>query len=421
LSSVDALPLARRIHVMQFIGNNIVGGMETYVKRLIERLPAERFRITAVCPYESRYSESLRERGAEVLILSMPDDPSWASICSTAAYVAAEQVDVLQCHLTNAHILGGVVGKLTGVPVLYTAHGRRLESEDIEVHRLTGTHLGVVCRFTQMHAIGLGVAPEMVHLLPNGVDVDLFRPQRLRDGPLRREYGIPADAPLVGFVGRLSQEKGPETFLRSMLLAHQAVPDVHVAMVGTGPMEPNVQAFIRNFNMGDWVHLAGLRDDVPGLLRELDIFVSSSHSEAMPLAMMEAMACGLPIVGTRVGGVPDLILHGESGYLVDRADINAISSAVRGLLQEPELRERMGAVSRERAVRQFSLTDSLARTQELLLRLAAQQHSATAAPAPLAANEAIKPKLVASSKAANPARGARSNGVAAATASAKPS
>jgi glycosyltransferase involved in cell wall biosynthesis len=374
---------------MQFVGNNIVGGMETYVQRLVQSLPKEHFRVSVVCPYESHYSERLRSYGADVLVLSMPDDPCWASICSAAAYVQAEQVDVLQAHLTNAHILAGLVGQLTGRPVVYTNHGRRLSSEDLEVHQLTRTHFSVVCRYTELHALGLGIEPGYVHMIPNGVDTDVFTPRRERQGPLRQRFGIPPGAPVVGFVGRLSVEKGPETFLRSILLAHQAVPDLHCIMVGTGPMEPNVETFIRNFNMGGYAHLAGLQDDMPSVMSELDLFVSSSHSEAMPLAMMEAMACGLPVVGTRVGGVPDLILHGVSGYLVDRADINAISAAVRGLLQEPELREQFGQVSRERAVKQFSLTQSIQATCDLLQRLAMLRSAPVAA-----ANEAIAPKLM---------------------------
>lgn len=382
-----------RTHVMQFVGNNIVGGMETYVLRLVQRLPKERFRVSVVCPYESRYSASLREAGAEVLVLSMPEEnPSWESICSAAAYVQAEQVDVLQAHLTNAHELAGLVGQLTGRAVLYTNHGRRLNSEDLEVHRLTGTHFAVVCKYTQMHAWGLGIAPSQVHLIPNGVDPGIFTDRRERAGPLRARFGIPPDAPVVGFVGRLSIEKGPETCLRSILLARQAVPSLHIVMVGTGPMEPNVKAFIRNFQMEGYAHLAGLQQDMPSVMSEFDLFVSSSHSEAMPLAMMEAMASGLPVVGTRVGGVPELIEHGHSGFLVERADINAISSAVRTLGLDPELRERMGRAARERAMKQHSLDDSVAATCELLQRLSQRR---AAAPAPVeataepAANEAI--------------------------------
>jgi glycosyltransferase involved in cell wall biosynthesis len=236
-------------------------------------------------------------------------------------------------------------------------------------------------------------------MIPNGVDTEVFRPGRERQGALRRRFRIPPQAPVVGFVGRLSMEKGPETFLRSVLLAHQAVPELHAVMVGTGPMEPNVQAFIRNDQMEGYAHLAGLQEDMPAVMSEFDLFVSSSHSEAMPLAMMEAMACGLPVVGTRVGGVPDLIQHGVSGYLVNRADINAISSALRDLLQAPQLREQFGRASRERAQAQFSLSRCIDATCALLQRLAALR-----SPGMPAANEAIAPKLVAG-KANGQARG----------------
>ncbi|MED5618949.1 glycosyltransferase [Ideonella sp. BN130291] len=401
MSTLESLAPTRRTHVMQFVGNNIVGGMETYVQRLVERLPKDRFRVTVVCPYESRYSERLRGHGAEVLVLSMPEeDPCWTSLCSAVAYIRAEQVDVLQAHLTNAHELAGLAGHLTGTPVVYTNHGRRLSSEDLEVHRLTGTHIGVVCKYTEMHALGLGIPRDHVHLIPNGVDTAVFTPRRERQGALRRRFGIPAEAPVVGFVGRLSIEKGPETCLRAMLLAHQAVPEMHIVMVGTGPTEPNVRNFVASFQMESYAHLAGLQDDMPAVMSEFDLFVSSSHSEAMPLSMMEAMAAGLPVVGTRVGGVPDMIQHGGCGFLVEKGDINAISSSVRTLLQQPELRQRMGAAARERAMTHFALADSVNATCELLQHLALQRamaRSATASAAPKApaANEAIAPKMLA--------------------------
>jgi glycosyltransferase involved in cell wall biosynthesis len=369
-----------KVHVMQFIGNSIVGGMETYVERLIERLPAERFRVSAVVPWECDYSERLRALGAEVMVLAMPEDPCWDSICSAAAFVRAEQVDVLQAHLSNAHVLAGLVGRLSGAPVLYTNHGRRLTTEDLEVQRLAGTHVGVVCRYTELHALGLGLPRSHVHRIPNGVDTGRFAPQRQRPGPLRRRFGIAPEAPLVGFVGRLSVEKGPETFLRSVLLAHHAVPELHAVMVGVGPMGPNVEAFIGGHGMAGYAHLAGLQPDMPSVLNELDLFVTSSHSEAMPLALMEAMACGLPVVGTRAGGVQDMIQHGVNGYLVARADINAIASAIRGLLQEPERREAYGRAARAFALERFSLDASVNATSELLQRLAAQRVMAANAP-----------------------------------------
>jgi glycosyltransferase involved in cell wall biosynthesis len=164
-------------------------------------------------------------------------------------------------------------------------------------------------------------------------------------------------------------------------------------MVGDGPMRGQVEGFIRNFQMQDFAHLAGLRDDIPAVLNELDLVVSTSHSEAMPLAVMEAMGSGLPVVGTRVGGVPDLIQHGITGYLAAPGDIDGLAQSVRTLIQEPAMRRAFGERARALAVQRFSLADSVKATGDLLVRLSRQGRTDAAAER-AAANDVVRPALV---------------------------
>lgn len=358
-----------RIHVLQVMGNAIVGGMETYVTRLIEGLPCDRFRTTVLSPYESKLTDHLRASGVEVVILPMPDDPLWSSIQAACALVQARHVDVLHAHLPNAHLLAALAGRLTGRPVLTTVHGRQLCPTDIELHRSAGTHVSVVCQQTYFHALGVGIDPSRLSCVPNGVDGHRFTP---REGPseLRARMGIPDGAPLVGFVGRLSPEKGPEVFLRAALLLRALVPAAHFVVFGTGPMKAQADDFIARFSLGGHVHMAGLHDDMPEAYRALDVMVSTSHSEAMPLAIMEAMASGLPVVATRVGGVPDLVEQGQTGWLVAPRDFEGVASQVAHLLNTPGERLRMGAMARQRAVSRFGLQDCLDRTASLLESLA---------------------------------------------------
>ncbi|AKJ30538.1 glycosyltransferase [Caldimonas brevitalea] len=360
----------QRTHVLQIVGNAIVGGMETYVFRLIERLPPERFRVTVLCPWESQVSEQLRQLGVEVLVVPMPDDPPWASIQTTSAIIKSHAVDVLHAHLPNAHLLGALAGRLTQTPVLTTIHSRQLAICDVEAHRLAGTHLSVICQYTYFQALTLGVTAAQLHVIPNGVDTDIFKPAKVREGPLRCRLGIAAETPLVGFIGRLSWEKGPESFLRAALIAHHQRPDLHFVLVGDGPMQSQCRTFIENFGMGAYAHLAGLQVDMPAVYPELDLVVSTSHSEAMPLALMEAMACGLPIVATRVGGVPEMVQHGLTGALHNPGDFDGIGAQIARLLNQPDTLAAMGQRARQRAESQFSLADSVARTGELLARLA---------------------------------------------------
>ncbi len=358
-----------RIHVLEVIGNAIVGGMETYVERLVENLPADRFAVTALCPFESPFTERLRSRGIEVLVTPMPEDPPWASIQMTCALVKSGAIDVLHAHLPNAHALAGIVGRLTGKPVLATLHGHKVGVLDLEVHRSAGTHLSVVCRQSYFHALGLGVSAGQLSCNPNGVDTEAFKPRpRPADG-LRAALRIPPSASVVGFLGRLSPEKGPEVFLRAALLAHARLPDAHFVFIGDGPLATSLKEQLARLKLEGRVHLAGLRRDVASVLNELDVLVSSSHSEAMPLAVMEAMASGLPVVATRVGGIPDMIDQGESGWLVAPNDFADIAARLEQILATPGELERMGRAARARAIDKMALSDTVDGIAQLLARL----------------------------------------------------
>lgn len=362
-----------RIHVLQVLGNAIVGGMESYAQRLIERLPSERFAITAMCPFESPLTERLRALDVDTLIVSMPpDDPSWASLQTTCALIQSVGIDVLHAHLPNAHMLAALAGRMTGKPVVTTIHGRQLTMTDLEVHRCTGSRINVVCRQTYYHALGLGVDADRISLIANGVDTRLYHPAETRDPALRRELGVDdPEAPLVGLVGRLSWEKGPDHFVRLAAHAHRRAPNAHFVLVGTGPMHRELAAQIESERLSDRVHLAGLRDDLPRVYNELDLLASTSRSEAMPLALMEAMACGVPVVATRVGGIPDLVAHEVTGFLAGECDVEAAADAVVDLLATPGKRERMAHAARERALQRFNLDDHVAQVAQLLARLAA--------------------------------------------------
>jgi len=278
---------------------------------------------------------------------------------------------VIQSHLPNAHVLAALAGRLTGRPVLATVHGRAMTTLDIEVQRLAGTHLAVVCRQSYFQALGVGIDPRHVHFVPNGVDVERFRPQHSRTGALRTRFGIDADAPLVAFIGRLSVEKGPDLFLRAALSIFALCPRSHFVLVGEGAMLKQLPVFARRFGIADAVHFAGSQDDMPAVFNELDVVVSSSLSEAMPLAVMEAMASGVPVVACKVGGIPDLIEHGVTGWLAPEGGYDELAARVVDLLQDDALRLAVGKAARARAVGRLALDQSVEATARLFAQLTA--------------------------------------------------
>ncbi len=374
MSEVPASP-TKRTHVLEIVGNAIVGGMENAVLHLTEQLPKERFGVSVLAPFESPFTERLRGLGAEVDVTAITEEPSWHSIQLACALIRSRAVDVIHAHLPNAHVLAGLAGTLTGRPVLATVHGRAATTLDIEVQRAADTHLAVVCRASWFHALGVGVDPRHVHLLANGVDTERFRPDRRRDGALRRRFGIGANVPVIGFVGRLSHEKGPDVFLQMALSVHTLRPDAAFMVVGEGPMLAHLRAFVARSGLAAAVHFAGMQADMPAVFNELDIAVSSSRSEAMPFAVMEAMASALPVVACKVGGVAELVQHGVTGWIANEGDHEGLATRVVDLLDDESMRLAVGRLARQRAVDRFALSISVDATAQLLLQLSADRQS----------------------------------------------
>lgn len=370
LASVPSLA-APRVRVLEVMGNAIVGGMESTVLRLVAHLPRDRFHVTVLAPFASRCTEALRALGVEVILVPMPQDMVWSSVQLATSVIAERRIDVLHAHLGNAHVLAGLAARLTGRQVLATVHARQITPLELEAHRAFGNHLHVVCQHSHLHALGMGAAASHLHAVPNSVDTDLFKPAAPPwRASLRAQFGLDEGVPLVGFVGRLSPEKGPDLFVRCAQRVHDAHPHAHFVLVGDGPMRGAVQARIAQLGLSRHVHLAGVREDMADLYPQLDVLVSSSLTEAMPLAVMEAMACAVPVVATRVGGVPDLVVEDCTGLLAELGDVEGLAALAGALIDEPERRREMGRQARQRMVEHFGMAASVARIAVLLERLA---------------------------------------------------
>jgi len=356
------------IHVLEILGNAIVGGMETFVTRLVAELPRERFRISALCPFESHVTAALRDAGADVLIAPVRDDPIWLTVQLASSFVIDEDVDVVHAHLANAHVLASLVTGLTDRPSLATIHGRSVPMLDLEAHRMSERmHMSVVCRAAYSHARAVGVARERLHLIPNGVPA-AERP--LTSGAFAASLGVAEDAPLVGFVGRLSPEKAPDLFVRMAARVAARHPRAAFVVIGDGPMRERVESDARVLGVADRIHFTGERHDVLALLPSLAALVVPSHAEGMPLALMEGMAAGVPVVATSVGGVPELVRHLETGLLVGPGDAGHLATAVDGLLDDRPWARALGERARERALAMWPQHESAMRMGGLLARIA---------------------------------------------------
>jgi glycosyltransferase involved in cell wall biosynthesis len=198
----------------------------------------------------------------------------------------------------------------------------------------------------------------------NGIDPDRFARQRSR-ADARRHLGLPEDALVVGGLGRLDEAKGFAYRIAAAARLQGEVPNLVVAIAGEGPLRKSLENEAAQLGVAQRVRFLGFQRDVQLTLDALDVFALPSLSEALPYAVLEAMACGLPVVGTTVGGVPEIIVPGETGFLVPPCNPNALAERLRILLRDADLRARMGMVGRERVIRHFHERDMVRQTIQL--------------------------------------------------------
>jgi glycosyltransferase involved in cell wall biosynthesis len=206
---------------------------------------------------------------------------------------------------------------------------------------------------------------ERVHVIPNGVDVRRFAPGEAA-ASLRASLGVAPHAPLVGVVAALRPEKDHATFLRMAALVREKLPATRFLVIGEGPERPALERLSRDLNLENAVKFLGNRSDVPELLSALDVFVLTSQMEASPVSIMEAMACGKPVVAPRVGSIGESVIDGVTGYLVEPGSAVRAAERLLRLLTDPALAQRMGRAGRERVCETSSLENMVAGYEALL-------------------------------------------------------
>lgn len=285
--------------------------------------------------------------------------------------------DLVHAHSTKAGLLGRLAANLVHVPaVLFTAHGwaftegrawwkRRILALYERLMAALTTKIICVSRHDRELALCFGVArPQKLVVIHNGLVAERFA--EIDREQVRSRLGI-GEAPVIAFVGRLAVPKDPMT----LLVAVKEVPAAQLLVVGDGPLRMDVERAIERDRLHDRVSLLGERSDVPEILAAADVFVLSSLWEGLPLTIIEAMMAGLPVVATRVGGVPELVEDGLTGFLVPPKDPQALSKVLRRLVEDRDLRQRMGHAGLARARKEFTLERMVAETErqyEMVLR-----------------------------------------------------
>jgi glycosyltransferase involved in cell wall biosynthesis len=332
----------------------------------------DRFVLAVACLYGSDGSiaDEIRALGIPVLDLGMTSKWRWDALTKLYRLLRRERPTILHTWMFHANIPGRVLGRLAGVPIIISSE-RTMGMESCwrySINRMTNRWTDrVVCVSQQVADFvvnHIGIPKDKIVVIPNSTIIpDLERLPSKRQA--RTGLGLPLDRVLVGTVARLDPVKRLDVLLRALT----SLPDTYAVIVGGGPERAGLAALSEDLRLTDRVHFAGQQENVWPWLAALDVFALSSDWEGMPNALLEAMAAGLPAIATAVGGTPEVVVDGVTGLLVPPHDPTALAEAIRRLLDDPNLGQRMGQAGRERVLQHFSVEQMVERTQTLYEQL----------------------------------------------------
>jgi len=285
------------------------------------------------------------------------------------ALIRKERPAILHTHTTKAGVLGRIAGRMTRTRVIHTPHGHLFygyfgkgkEQFYVFVERLDARFCERIITISEDERReylnrGIGDKKKVV-IIYNGIDIEQFPGDGQR---VKRELGLAQQVPLVGFVGRLEEVKGPHLFVDAAMRIMAAAPQTHFLMLGDGAMK---EGLIQKAQGMPHLHILGYREDIADCLAALDILLIPSLNDGFNLVAVEAMASSKPIVATAVGGLPEVI--GNGGILIRSGDTNRMAKEAIKLLNSPGLRKEIGARGRRRAEALFSWDISLQKTLAL--------------------------------------------------------
>lgn len=376
----------QRLNLLFVITKLELGGAQKQLLELIRHLDQARFTpflftaSTGLLLPEAQAIKGLTLKKSRCLERSINPLKDLCAFIEIYRFIKKNRITAIHTHSSKAGILGRLAGRMAGVKVIvHTVHGwsfnsfqpcwRRLLFVRLErfAARFT-TMLVVVCLHDLDKGLAHGIAgASRYRLIRYGIRRQDFTLQR---GSLRQELGIAEGVPLVGMVACLKPQKAPQDFIRLAWLTLRTVPSAHFVLIGDGVLRARLQRQIARRGLGGRVTLCGWRTDMPRILADFDVFVLTSLWEGLPVAALEAMACGKPVLATRTGGIEEVVVEGKAGYLVDPGDTEALAMRLASVLGDESLRTRLGQYARLCLREEFDTSYMAGRTQALYEELA---------------------------------------------------
>jgi len=373
-----------RMRLLKFVNVFDIGGTERQVVNLGQVLDPSKFQLHLACferggCYLSEL-EPLRLPLSEYSIRSLYGVKTFAEQLRFAKYLQHHQIHLVHSYGFYANVFAIPSAKLAGASIIVASirdTGAYLSPAQKRVQRVVSRladRIVVNAEAVRRWLIDEGYSDEKITVIRNGIDLSRFARKRV-DGRLRQELGIPPHAPLVAVLSRLNQVKGIDYFLEAAAIVTRRFKEARFVIIGDCVIERDraykkaLEEYAVTLGLGGRVLFAGLRLDVPELLSQITVSVLSSLSEGLSNTLLESLAAGVPVVATSVGGTPEAVVDGVTGFLVPPRDPAAMARAICVLLGNREMASAFGRAGQQRVTEHFSLERMGRETEELYLGL----------------------------------------------------
>lgn len=363
-----------RVRVMFVVGNFVAGGAERHLLELWSRIDRERFDVEIAClKREGQFLAEVESLGWRVHDLGVGRRLYGAAglrgLVRLIGRVWRFRPDVIHGYLFGPNLFAVAAGRACGVRAVVVAK-RNVDAfetpRQARVQRLihrAATHVTAVSEAVAASVVAMGVARTRITVIANGVDAARFTPAAAEAARV---------PPVIGSVGCLAERKDYGTLIDALVLLRSRALDCRAVLIGEGPDRAALERRIEAGGLSDRVRLPGERPDIERLLSGMDVFALSSREEGIPNALLEAMSAGLPCVATAVGGTPEVLRDGETGWLVPPGSPVALADALEQALRDPAEARRRGAAARRAVLDGMSIETMVTGHERFYTRLAAQ-------------------------------------------------
>lgn len=349
------------LRVMFLLTSMPIGGAETLLVNLVRKLDRDRFVPLIGCMKEKGVLGELLSNEMPVFDHLINHKYDFAVAGRLKTLFTENKIDVLVTVGAGDKMFWGRLGaRRARVPVILSALHSTGWPDGVGrlnriLTRITDGFIAVARQHAQYQVEQEKFPEEKVFLIPNGIDTDQFVFDAESRAEWRSRWDISANAPVVGIVAAIRPEKNHDLFLESARLVALEIPESRFVIAGDGPDRKRLENLAIEKGIGDQVKFVGSTQDVRGVLSMMDLFALTSHNEASPVSIMEALSCERPVVATDVGSINESVLDGKNGYLVPADNPDPMAKRWIEILRDPERRQRMGTAGRDHIIRNSSL------------------------------------------------------------------